>query len=123
MAQWKLHRPQKDRILSVDLNADGNGNLSGTMTYDPLDQGPNFPASYAVTGNWAASGSLPGRNYSAFSFSGRSADPDPNSIAVAGIMTGSGSSPTSIDLYLIWTSSATGAPENYGGFASHLVPG
>jgi hypothetical protein len=121
MAQWKMHRTQRDRILTVDLNVDSKGGLSGTMTYDPLDV-PNFPSSYAVTGSWAASGSLPGRNYSAFSFAGRSADPDPNFIAVTGIMTGAGASPLSIDLYLVWTSSESGAPEDFGGFASRLVP-
>ena len=60
MAQWKLASTSPP--LTLNVSAGDEGALSGTFA--------TALGSYSVSGSWAASGSLPGRNASAFSFSG-----------------------------------------------------
>lgn len=67
---------------------------------------------YAIAGNGAASGSVPGRNYSAFALWGRNQQGATVYIAAAGTMAGPGGSPQSIDLHLIRASTAD--DEQYG---------
>ena len=62
-----------------------------------------------VSGSWAASGSLPGRNASAFSFSGAVGDPAPTFVAAVGIMIGPGPSPTQINLRMSESASTNGS--------------
>jgi phospholipase C len=111
MSTWKLATP--DYSVTLNLNAADNGALNGTLTF----QG----TSYNVAGGWDAAGSVPGRNYSAFSVSGRTPGlPDvPNWIAAAGIMTGPGNAPSKIDIRVGVSSSADGTLKRYSGV---LVP-
>lgn len=111
MGTWKL--ASADNIVALDLNVSDDGPLNGTLTYE----GRMYP----VTGAWAASDSVLGRNASAFSLSGRTQDlPDvPNFIAASGIMAGSGTDPTRIDIRVGVTSSSDETLNNYSGV---LIP-
>ncbi|MFN0112578.1 MAG: alkaline phosphatase family protein [Blastocatellia bacterium] len=108
MSSWNLI--SLDQIVAVSLEASGdNGQLSGTLTFE----GKNYP----VNGGWDASGSIPGRNFSAFSLSGRTqTQPDvPDWISAAGIMTGPGDKPTQIEIRLSVSSSSDGTLRKYSG--------
>jgi UDP-2,3-diacylglucosamine pyrophosphatase LpxH len=104
---WKLATP--DNIVTLNLNAADNGAMNGTLTYQGI--------SYDVAGGWDAAGSIPGRNYSAFSVSGRTPGPPdvPNWIAAAGIMTGPGNAPSRIDIRVGVSSAADGTLVRYSG--------
>jgi hypothetical protein len=104
---WKL--ASAGREVAVDLNAGDDGALMGTITYTGRV--------FAVAGSWAASGSIPGRNASAFSFAGRTSGvPDvPSFVSASGIMAGPGNAPQSINIQLDVTSSADGTFEQYVG--------
>lgn len=81
-----------DGQIGLSVTADGNGGVNGSMSIYGLE--------YAVSGEWAASGSVAGRNASAFSITGsHSTAPDvPNYLAAAGIMAGPGQWPTSVTI-------------------------
>ncbi|MGA8431953.1 MAG: hypothetical protein WB729_19170 [Candidatus Sulfotelmatobacter sp.] len=104
MSHWKL--ASSDRTLALDVEATDNGPMSGTMTY----QGK----AYSVTGSWAASGSMPQRNASAFTLSGPTGEAAPNFIAATGIMIGSGN-PTQVNIQVDASSSADGTIQRYTG--------
>ena len=108
---WRL--ASSDHAAAVDLVAGDSGSLSGTLTVGDR--------TYPVSGGWSASGSITGRNYSAFSLSGRTqTQPDvPNWIAAAGIMTGPGAAPEKIDIQINETFSSDGTFRHYSGV---LVP-
>jgi hypothetical protein len=99
MAQWKL--ASANPPLTLDVSADGNGGLSGTFV--------TALGNYPVSGSWAAAGSIPGRNASAFSFSGTAGGPVNTFIAVVGIMIGPGDSPVQINLSVSESSSGNGS--------------
>lgn len=107
MSVWKLHNKHRDRVFGVQLEATDNGGLSGTVN----DQEATFQAN----GQWAASDSIPGRNYSAFSFSGRSGDPSPIFYSASGIMTGPGNNPTNIVISLLLARTGDGTSESWSG--------
>jgi len=98
---WNL--ASAGRTVVVNLDASGNGALTGVLTYN----GTQYP----VTGAWAAAGSIAGRNASAFSLSGRTQTPQdiPDFIAASGVMIGSGDAPQSIEIRLGVSSSSTGS--------------
>ncbi len=104
---WKLASTDSTVLLALD--ASGDGPLKGTLTF----KGVRYP----VTGVWAASGSIPGRNASAFSLAGRTVGlPDvPSFIAASGIMSGPGAHPTQIDLRVGVSSSSDGTLTHYSG--------
>ncbi|MFN0112579.1 MAG: hypothetical protein ACKVZH_27290 [Blastocatellia bacterium] len=83
--------------------------MSGTLTFEGK--------SYPVDGGWSASGSISGRNFSAFSLSGRTQTlPDvPDWVSAAGIMTGPGDNPAKIEIQVDVVSSSTGEFSNYNG--------
>lgn len=114
MSSWKL--ASADRFMAIELDAGDNGSLNGTFTC----AGKTYP----VSGGWSASGSLPGRNYSVFSFSGRTQTlPDvPDWVAVVGVMTGPGNAPQSIQLQATVSSSANGTVQQYNGTLSGSRP-
>lgn len=107
MPVWKLYNRKRDRLFSIELQAGNNGELSGTVTDEE--------ATFEANGQWAASGSIPGRNYSAFSFSGRSADPSPIFYSASGIMTGPGSNPQSITISILLAHTSDGTTEAWSG--------
>ena len=109
MSSWKL--ASADHTLAVNLVADGNGPLNGTLTFNG--------GTYPVAGGWSASGSITGRKYSAFSLQGQTQRDVPNWIAAAGIMTGPGDAPEKIDIQIDVTFSADGIFRHYSGV---LVP-
>ncbi len=79
-----------DGTVSINFNADGGGAISGTM----VKNGEN----YAIAGGWAASGSVPGRNFSAFEVSGQDPNADSHYIAAAGNMSGPGDWPNAVQI-------------------------
>ncbi|MEL6369086.1 MAG: hypothetical protein AAFR03_00060 [Pseudomonadota bacterium] len=87
---WNL--ASVDGTISMVVSADGSGNLSGAMTI--------YGQEYSVQGEWAASGSVAGRNFSSFSLAGSfdTAPSVPNLLAAAGIMTGPGGWPISVQI-------------------------
>lgn len=108
MSYWNLGSElnsdgSRDVIIAFQ-NDDANGQMLGTLQF----QGDT----YYVNGNWAASGSVPGRNYSAFALWGTNQQGATVYVAVAGTMTGPGDSPQSIDMNLIRASTAD--DEQYG---------
>lgn len=115
MSNWNLgseQHPDGSRDVIIDFqNDDSNGQMSGTLQF----QGDT----YHVNGNWAASGSVPGRNYSAFALWGSDQQGATQYVAAAGTMAGPGDSPQSIDLNLIRAS--TGDDEQYG-WDGELLP-
>jgi hypothetical protein len=112
MTTWNL--ASADHALSLSLQVTGSESevLTGTLTF----QG----SGYGVSGGWAASGSVIGRNFSAFALWGSSSSGDaPNLISATGTMTGSGSAPTQIDIQVDIASSSNGTLDHYRGV---LVP-
>jgi hypothetical protein len=103
MSTWKLATP--DKILAMSLDASDNGPMKGTLTYD----GVSFP----VNGGWVASGSVSGRNFSAFALYGSNQVAAPDWISAAGIMTGPGNRPTQIDIQVDISSSPSGRLSHY----------
>jgi hypothetical protein len=99
VAQWKL--ASANPPLTLDVSADDNGGVNGTFV--------TALGSYAVSGSWAASGSLPGRNASAFSFSGTANGPVNTFVAAVGIMIGPGPSPAQINLRVSESSAGNGS--------------
>ncbi len=91
----------REVILRVDASGT-TGNMKGTIEFQILG------ITYSVTGEWAASGSVPGRNASAFVLSGNNGAAAPNFVAAAGLMQGPGNAPESITINLIVSSSSAG---------------
>lgn len=115
MSNWNMGskaHPDGSRDVIINFqNDDANGQMSGTLQF----QGDT----YYVNGNWAASGSVPGRNYSAFALWGTDQQGATQYVAAAGTMAGPGTAPQSIDLNLIRAS--TGDDEQYG-WDGELLP-
>jgi hypothetical protein len=108
MSDWNLGSEQhpngsRDVVIAF-VNDDSTGHVGGTLTF--------MGRTFYVDGNWAASGSIPGRNYSAFSLWGSDEQAATEYVAAAGTMRGSGSAPDRIDLNLIRASSGDG--QQYG---------
>lgn len=99
MAQWNL--ASASQPFTLDVSVDSNGGLNGTFV--------TALASYPVSGSWAAAGSVPGRNASAFSFSGTSGGPVNTFIAAVGVMIGPGGGPVQINLSVSESSSGDGS--------------
>ncbi|NNC73037.1 MAG: hypothetical protein HKN78_09200 [Sphingomonadaceae bacterium] len=108
MSTWILGSEEQSdgsRDVTIDFqNDDSTGQMGGTLVF----KGKPF----FIKGAWAASGSIPGRNYSAFSLWGSDQQDATEFVAVAGTMDGPGSAPQSISMNLIRVS--TGDDEQYG---------
>ena len=108
MSNWNLgSEPNGDGSRDVVIafqNDDSNGQMAGTLQFKG--------DTYYVNGNWAASGSIPGRNYSAFALWGSDRQGATQYVAATGTMAGSGYAPDAIQLNLIRVS--TGDDEQYG---------
>jgi phosphatidylserine/phosphatidylglycerophosphate/cardiolipin synthase-like enzyme len=103
MAHWTML--SEDPPARLDVQAGDGGAMSGTLTVGVT----TFP----VTGIWAASGSIKGRNASAFSFSGSSSDTATLFVAAAGIMDGPGPSPVQVTIRAFVSSSRDGTMTSY----------
>ncbi|MFM5895360.1 MAG: hypothetical protein ACKOQM_13130 [Novosphingobium sp.] len=79
-----------DGTVSINFNVDGNGGVGGSM----VKSGEN----YTIGGQWSASGSIPGRNFSAFEVSGQDPSVDSHYIAAAGNMSGPGDWPWAVQI-------------------------
>ena len=90
MTNWNL--ASVDGTVTLSVTASGYGPVDGNMTIFGID--------YGVGGEWAASGSLPGRNASAFSVAGsyQTSPSVPNYLAAAGLMQGPGAWPISVTI-------------------------
>lgn len=92
MSHWVLGSEKHSdgtRDVMIDFsNDDSNGAMSGTLVLDGR--------TYYINGNWAASGSLPGRQYSAFALWGSDQQDATVYISAVGTMIGPGGAPESI---------------------------
>ena len=66
MSNWNMgsaphHDGSRDVVIAF-VNDDSNGSMSGTLTF--------MGRTFYINGNWAAAGSIPGRNFSAFALRG-----------------------------------------------------
>jgi hypothetical protein len=93
----------RDVVIAFQNN-DAIGAVTGTLQFEG--------ASYTVNGNWAAAGSVPGRNFSAFTLWGTDNQGATKYIAAAGTIAGPGATPTSIQMNLLRAS--TGNDQQYG---------
>ncbi|HME09346.1 MAG TPA: alkaline phosphatase family protein [Bryobacteraceae bacterium] len=110
MPTWNLISP--DHAVALNLNVTGREDevMNGTLTYGGR--------SYSVSGSWAASGSVRGRNASAvalWGFTGKITEGTPYFIAAAGVMTGQGTDPVRLDIRLSVASSSDGTTDSYSG--------
>lgn len=108
MSNWNLGSAQhpdgsRDVVIAF-VNNDAIGEVTGTLTF----QGHTF----YVNGNWAAAGSVPGRQYSAFALWGSDQQGATEYVSACGTMVGPGGAPQSIQLNLIRVS--TGDGQQYG---------
>lgn len=115
MSNWKMcskRYPDDGCQVMIDFhNDDAVGKVGGTLTFEGVE--------YEVDGNWAASGSVPGRHDSAFALWGTNKKAATVYIAAAGTMIGPGSAPESIQMNLVRSSAADG--EQYG-WSGKLLP-
>jgi hypothetical protein len=102
MSNWNMgSKPHGDGSRDVVIafqNDDSNGAMSGTVQFEG--------GTFRISGNWAASGSVPGRNYSAFALWGSNQQGATQYIAATGTMVGPGPSPQAVQLNLIRVSTA-----------------
>ena len=108
MSHWVMGSAKHSdgtRDLTIDFtNDDSNGAMSGSLVFEG--------STYYISGNWAASGSIPGRNYSAFALWGSDQQAATVYVAAVGTMDGPGSAPQSITINL--SRASTGDDEQYG---------
>lgn len=106
MGVWNYaSKPEQDGSIELKLSLneiDSNGALSGTALFRSV--------SYNVTGQWAAAGSVPGRNASVFWFGGANGDISAFLVA-AGDIKYSGD-PRYMDITVITASAGDG--DDYG---------
>jgi hypothetical protein len=108
MSNWNMGSPAhpdgtRDVVIAF-ANNDATGQVGGTLTF--------FGHSYQVYGNWAAAGSIPGRNFSAFALWGTDNQGATQYIAATGTMAGPGPSPQAVQLNLIRVQTESG--QQYG---------
>ena len=108
MSTWNMgSKPYTDgtRDLVINFtNDDSNGQMTGTLTFKK--------EVFTINGDWAAEGSVPGRNYSAFGLSGSDQSKPTVYVAAVGTMVGPGVSPDSILINLVRSSTDNG--QQYG---------
>ena len=115
MSNWNMGSEQhpdgsRDVVIAF-VNNDANGQVGGTLTF--------MGRSFRVNGNWAASGSVPGRNHSALALWGTDGQGATEYVAVAGTMQRPGTAPRRIDMNLIRVSSGDGLQYGWDG---NLLP-
>ena len=115
MSNWNMgsaphHDGSRDVVIAF-VNDDSNGSMSGTLTF--------MGRTFYISGNWAAAGSIPGRNFSAFALWGTDQQAATEYVAAAGTMAGPGTAPKSIQLNLIRASA--GDDQQYG-WSNKLLP-
>lgn len=91
MTKWNLASADSQVVLTVEED-----DASGAMTGSLQAHGTTFQ----VNGGWSASGSVPGRNASAFAVSGNDGLAAPTWVSATGIMVGPGGSPQSIEIQI-----------------------
>jgi hypothetical protein len=96
MSNWELgSKPYHDGTRDVTINFvndDSNGAVGGQLWFKGI--------LYTVSGSWAASGSVPGRNASAFAIWGTDGAAATDYVAAAGTMDGPGDAPISVQISL-----------------------
>lgn len=111
MSNWELgSKPYSDGSRDVAINFltdDATGAVTGQLWFKKM--------LFTVGGNWAAAGSVPGRNYSAFAIWGADSAGATDYVAATGIMTGPGNAPQSIDLNLIRVETGNGSQYGWDG--------
>lgn len=108
MSNWEMgSEPYHDGTRDVTINFvnnDATGAVGGQLWFKGM--------LFNVNGSWAAAGSVPGRNVSAFALWGADSAGATDYIAATGTMTGPGSTPVSIFINLIRVETSDG--QQYG---------
>src|SRR5678816_4516041 len=103
MSNWNLGsapHPDGSRDVAIAfVNNDAIGQVTGTLTF--------MGHAFSVNGNWAAAGSVPGRQFSAFALWGTDQQGATQYVAACGTLTG-GAQPDAIQLNLIRVSTIDG---------------
>jgi hypothetical protein len=111
MSNWVMGSepyPDGSRDLTITFqNDDSNGQIVGQLYL----KGQAFH----VDGNWAAAGSIAGRNFSAFSAAGSNQQDATVYVAAGGTMIGSGAAPQSITVNVVRASSVDGTQTGWDG--------
>jgi hypothetical protein len=114
MSNWEMgSKPYSDGSRDVKINFltnDATGAVGGTLWFKNMV--------FTVHGQWSASGSVPGRNFSGFALYGADSGAA-DYVAAGGTMVGPGGSPQSIQLNLIRVE--TGNGHQYG-WDGELLP-
>lgn len=110
MGAWDFaSKPEDDGTVVMTTTLaedDSNGNISGSVKFRGT--------TYAVTGQWAAKGSVTGRKASVFWFGGTSPDDAPTFLAAAGDVDLS-VKPATMDIAVTTASSTDGDDYGYNG--------
>ncbi|MDB5679024.1 hypothetical protein [Sphingomonas bacterium] len=108
MSTWNMgsepHSDGSRDVIMAFQNNDANGQVAGTLTFKNT--------AYSVDGNWAAAGSVTGRNYSAFALWGSDNQGATQYVAATGTLDDSSGSLKAIQLNLIRVS--TGDDRQFG---------
>jgi hypothetical protein len=111
MENWELgSKPFKDGTQDIKANLmadENNGGLTGQLWFKGM--------LYTIGGNWAAAGSVAGRNVSAFALWGSDGVAATDYIAATGTFAGTGMSPTSAQLNLIRVRTSDGQQFGWDG--------
>lgn len=111
MENWELgSKPYHDGTRDVKMNLfadDSNGALTGQVWFKNM--------LYSIGGNWAAAGSVAGRNVSAFALWGSDGVAATDYIAATATFDGMGASPTSAQLNLIRVRTSDGQQFGWDG--------
>jgi hypothetical protein len=115
MSNWEMgSKPYSDGTRDVLINFltdDTTGAIQGMLRFKGMV--------FTVHGNWAASGSVPGRNVSSFALWGSDSAAATDYVAATGTMKGAGNNPQSIALNLLRVESGSG--QQYG-WDGQLLP-
>ncbi len=108
MSNWEMgSKPYTDGTRDVLINFltdDATGAIQGMLRFKGMV--------FAVHGSWAAAGSVPGRNVSAFALWGADTAAATDFVAATGTLQGPGSKPTSMAINLLRVESGNG--QQYG---------
>ncbi len=116
MSNWEMGSKPHDggeRDVKINfLTDDSTGAIGGQLWFKDM--------LYTVNGSWAAAGSVPGRNNSAFALWGADSAAATDFVAAAGTMEGPGGAPVSIQLNLVRARSSDGQQFGWSGVLQPL---
>lgn len=111
MSAWNM--ASDDGTLQIAfVTDDATGAIGGTLVFQKVE--------YTVSGNWGASNSIPGRNYSAFAIYATEGS-GLYYLSMVGTIEGPGSAPTSMDINLNRADCSDGQQFGYDGLLTPVT--